>query len=145
MLRSQKIIFQIVGALIFIGIVIFIYFGYARYRKGPQINSINLDRFMEVHTPSLTLTAELKNTKAVNINGRETLIKNGNTLSEILVFSPGDNIIHIRLTDSLSKQRDYEYHIFYVDKEQHYPYSLHEAQESLQQQTEEESLTTSIN
>ncbi len=137
MLRSQKIIFQLVGAFIFIGILIFIYLGYARYRTGPQISTINLQKFTETQQASLRLKIELKNTQSVSINGREMLIKNGNTVDEILVFSPGDNIINIGLTDSLGKHRNYEYHIFYKAPKQEYPYNLKDAQKEREQEKEE--------
>ena len=141
MLKSQKIIFQSLGILIFIAILIFSYSGYRRHRKGPEIIHINLQKFMETQKPSLKLQAQLKNVQSVRINERNIIIKNDKKINEILVFSPGDNIIEIGLTDPFGKKKIYLYHIFYRDRKYTYPQTLKEAQKIQKEQASENELT----
>lgn len=109
----RKIILRTIGIVVFILIAIFSYYQYRSYVNGPEIVKINIKDYTETRDPSITLDAEIINTKKININNRSVAIKNDNNIKEIVVFSPGNNIIKIGLEDIFGKKRSYIYNIYY--------------------------------
>ncbi|MGB0925437.1 MAG: hypothetical protein ACPGTS_01870, partial [Minisyncoccia bacterium] len=107
----RKIMFRVIGALVCASILIFIYSKYNRYITGPEIVSINIENHQTTETPSLFLQAEVTDTQSIFLNGRSLILQNKKNIEEIIVFSPGNNIIEIVLEDSFGKSREYVYHI----------------------------------
>jgi hypothetical protein len=125
--RAQKILLNGLGLLIFIIVIIFSYYGYRSYRNGPQIKNINMTKFFSTDKEESVIKGELENTKLAKINGREILLENGKNFEEIIVFSPGDNIIELSLEDAFRKTKKYFYHIFYTGNRGDIPMTLKEA------------------
>ncbi len=125
--NTRKNIFRSIGLVIFITILFFVYTRYTKYRTGPQIVSLNIHDFMTVSSPSLLVNAELKNIQSVVINGRNITLQDKIYFHEILVFSPGTNIIEIVLTDAFGKEKHYIYNIFYRAKDTNHLKTLTEA------------------
>ena len=122
-----KKIIKILGIIFFIFILIFIYNRYARIRSGPKISSINIQEYMSVKSPSLELHGQGENIENIFINGRPLILKERNIFDEILVFSPGLNIIEVLLEDAFHKKKKYTYHIFYQTEKTDYPITLSQA------------------
>lgn len=142
--NKRKIIFNTAGIIFFILILSFTYFRYSQYKIGPEIISINMKKFMDVEKPSLSVDAEIKNTQSVTLNKRNILLHNKKTFHEILVFSPGVNIIEIELKDAFGKDKLYTYSVFYKNKDQNFPKTLKEAK--IQKKTKEaEDLLIEVN
>ena len=138
--NKRKIIINAVGVIFFIGILSFTYFRYSRYKVGPEIVSINIEKFMNVDKPSLSIKGELKNTQSIDINNRDIILQDKKTFHEILVFSPGTNIIDIGLKDAFGKVRSYSYNIFYKTETTKHPKTLGEAKDLVNQNEIEEEL-----
>ena len=68
---------------------------------------------MTVNHPSINIHADVTRTKSVKINGRNILLKNGKTFDDLIVFSPGSNIIDIVLQDVFGKTKSYHYSLYY--------------------------------
>lgn len=133
----RKILARSVGILILLAIIIFAYFRYANYLQGPELVQINLEPFMTVDAPSLSIAAEIKNTQAADINGRNLILKEKKYIEEIVVFSPGENILELELQDSFGKKKKYTYHIYYRKLEEKFPNTLDAAQKAYDTQNAE--------
>ncbi len=127
----RKIIFKVIGIIVFITIAIFSYYQYRFYVNGPEIVDINIQNHMETKTPSLSIKATLSNTKNITINGKDISIINKKNINELVVFSPGNNIIKIVLKDAFGKDKSYLYNIYYLTDHKEYK-TLKELKESEQ-------------
>ena len=132
--NPRKVIFRIFGLIIFISILLFAYGRYSRYIKGPEIVTINIQKFTTIENPSLILETTLENTKSVTINGRDIILNNRKNFNEIMVFSLGTNILEIELTDTFGKTKTYIYNIFYKGEKIDYPKTLNEAKAKQEEQ-----------
>lgn len=136
--NKRKVVLNTIGIIIFIGIFIFSYFRYSRYRKGPEIVSINIEKYMSVESPSLSIDAMIKNTKEARINGRDIILNNKVNFNEIVVFSSGNNIIEIVLTDTFGKIKSHIYNIYYKQDIDSIPRNLKKAKEILEEEVTHE-------
>jgi hypothetical protein len=127
--KAQKLLFTSIGIIIFAGILSFSFYHYTRYKKGPEIISINLQKFTSIEKPSLKVIGKIENTKSVKINERDIILENKKKFEEIIVFSPGDNIIEVLLEDAFGKKKSYLYHIYYNSEKEEYAKTLKEAKE----------------
>ncbi len=116
----RKNIFKLLGIILFIAIAIFSYYQYRFYRNGPEIENINIKDHMRIIEPSIEIKATLLNTKAVTLNGRVIKIIDNKKIEELVVFSPGDNIITIGLKDNFGNTKSYSYDIYYSVEDKHY-------------------------
>ncbi len=131
--EPRKILFRALGTTLFIIILIFIYFRYSKYLKGPEITKINIEQYMVVENPSLIIRADIKNTKLVKINNHSIILKDKVKFDEIVVFSPGDNTIEINISDTFGKTKTYLYSIYYKTDSPEYIKTLNGAQKDLEE------------
>ena len=109
--NPQKILYRIIGILVFLGIGIFMYSKFQNSNQGPQITFISIHEYTTTESPFLTITGETQHTQKILINGRNVILDDTGSFEEIIVFPPGNTIIEIQLEDTFEKQRQYKYKI----------------------------------
>lgn len=108
---KRSLLFQGIGLVFFIFILIFGYNRFERYIHGPQIVSLSLEEYQYIDTLSLTVTGELKNVATLMIQGRNINFNKEGIFSEIVVLTPGYTIIEIDLIDPFGTQKTYSYSV----------------------------------
>lgn len=141
--EPRTMILRILG-LTFLGLIIL--FGinrFSKYINGPEITAINLENNSYNKQGFHILKADIKNTDTISLNKRDLIINEGTSIEEIIVFSPGRNIIEIELIDPFGKKKKYTYTVFGDMPETDTPKNLAEAQKA--QSEKEEILKETLN
>ncbi len=116
-------------------------YGYRHYLQGPVLEDINVQKWMTLKKQSFLLKGNIKNTRALFLNGRSIRFNPDGAFQERIVLSPGDNLISLLLQDRLGQEKKYTYHLFSQgDKNvKMYPRTLREARQRKDEQEQKES------
>ncbi|MCA9352817.1 hypothetical protein KC901_01395 [Patescibacteria group bacterium] len=136
----RTILIRTIGVLFFIGISIFGYNRFGRYLQGPRIVDISLERYQTIETLSVLVEGSTNNTESMTINERTIPMNDDSTFSEVVVLSPGTNIMEIVVTDSFGKQKEYRYTLYSTKTNSPYKNNYTEAQQAQEEQENAESL-----
>lgn len=108
----RKILIKSIGIIFFIFILVFAYSRFGRYLQGPEIVRISVQENTTIEALHLELYGAVINTESIHINGRMVQINNDLSFNEIIVLSPGKNMLDIRVQDSFGKTEDYVYTLY---------------------------------
>lgn len=98
-----------------------------KYLLGPEIISLNINPYTTSIKNSIKLKGIVSNTKIMSLNQRNIILEKHKNFEEIIVFSPGNNIIEIRLVDPFGKEKKYTYNVYLKGVKKEFPKTLIEA------------------
>ncbi len=128
--EAKKILIRSSLFILLSGVALLTYYRFSFYLTGPELVSINLQRFEETDSAWKEVVIETKNTQSVRINSRLVPLENKTKARSILVFHPHENIIEVELSDRFKKTKTYLYHIYFKKElDTDIPKTLKEAKE----------------
>ena len=110
--HPRKIFLRAIGIIFFIGILVFAYTRFGRYRTGPEVVEISLEDYTSTKELFLPFSGSIRNIEYMHIDGRNIILDKEGTFNEVVVLMPGINEMTIDIGDSFGKRKQYRYTIY---------------------------------
>jgi len=124
----RKILVKGISVIFFIFILVFAYNRFGRYLQGPEIVRISVEEQTILEELYLELYGSVINTDYMYINGRIVKINNDLSFNEVIILSPGKNILDIKLEDSFGKEKKYVYTLYSTAQNKQYETTYQDTQ-----------------
>lgn len=117
-MRRKKIYINL-GLLLFI-LLLFSLFGYfifssKKLRTGPEIFVNVPENGIVVKSNKIEIEGKLANVSRIYLNGRAINIKDGNTIKEVLLLHPGENVFVLEAFDKLNNKSTKKLKVIYKE------------------------------
>ena len=117
-MRRKKIYINL-GLLLFI-LLLFSLFGYfifssKKLRTGPEIFVNVPENGIVVKSNKIEIEGNLANVSRIYLNGRAINIKDGNTIKEVLLLHPGENVFVLEAFDKLNNKSTKKLKVIYKE------------------------------
>ncbi len=117
-MRRKKIYINL-GLLLFI-LLLFSLFGYfifssKKLRTGPEIFVNVPENGIVVKSNKIQIEGRLANVSRIYLNGRAINIKDGNTIKEVLLLHPGENVFVLEAFDKLNNKSTKKLKVIYKE------------------------------
>jgi hypothetical protein len=136
----RTVLITTLGILFFILILIFGYNRFGRYINGPEIVEISIEEYQTIADTRIEITGQVHNVQNISMNNRDLILADDKKFREIIVVSPGKNILEIDVVDPFGKEREYIYHIYSTQEKDTYPNSYSQAQELQTEENQEDTV-----